>query len=109
MLIFGKRKQKRPENNTHDIKEMLKKCTINRYSRQEYKISYLKKKDIECCSWKNFFGKKGRSFEFYSSEKHKVNKAFPTENAEVLKDDDLWGFLNIRNEISLFDNETKHF
>lgn len=36
-----------------------------------------------------------------------MNKAFPTENAEVLRDDDLWGFLNIRNEISLF--ETKHY
>lgn len=67
----------------------------------------LKKKDIECCSWKNIFVKKRRSFEFYSSEKHKTNKGFPTQNVEVLRDDDLWGFLNIRNETSLF--ETKHY
>lgn len=64
MLIFGKRKQKRPENNTHEIKEMLKKCTINRYSRQEYKISYLKRKIYNVAHGKNSLVKKREVLNF---------------------------------------------
>lgn len=67
----------------------------------------LKRKRQDVAHGKSFFAKKKGTFEFYSAEKHKGNKSFPTQNVEVLRDDDLWRCFNIRNEISLF--ESKHY